>query len=68
PEGIRTYTQAANAGVPRTEDRALRERLVEALRDSGGNVTAAGRALGKAPIQIRRWCRRFGIDLAAFRS
>ena len=67
PERIRTYAPAPPAPT-RAEDRALRERLVEALRESGGNVTAAGRSLGKAPIQIRRWCRRFGIDLASFRA
>jgi transcriptional regulator with AAA-type ATPase domain len=66
PEAIRTHVPAPAAAL-RPEDRALRERLVEVLRGSRGNVAAAGRALGKAPIQIRRWCRRFGVDLAAFR-
>ncbi len=68
PEVIRTYAPPAPGGVLKPEDRVLRERLVEVLRESGGNVTAAGRAMQKAPIQIRRWCRRFGIDLASFRS
>jgi hypothetical protein len=29
---------------------------------------AVGRRLGKAPIQIRRWCRRYGIEIASFRD
>src|SRR5207248_2215218 len=66
PEAIRTFTPAG-AAILRPEDRALRERLIEILREARGNVAAAGRQLGKAPIQIRRWCRRFGIDLAGFR-
>ncbi|HEY0483959.1 MAG TPA: sigma 54-interacting transcriptional regulator [Kofleriaceae bacterium] len=52
----------------RPEDRVLRERLIELLREHGGNVTAVGRAMGKAPIQIRRWCRRLHIELAQFRA
>ena len=41
---------------------------LEVLREAHGNVAAVGRQMNKAPIQIRRWCRRFGIDLAAFRG
>ena len=67
PEAIRGYVPPA-ATTLRPEDRALRERLIEVLREVGGNVAAAGRAMDKAPIQIRRWCRRFGIELAAFRG
>lgn len=66
PEAIRTY----RAGGPelRPEDQALRDRVVELLREHRGNVTAVGRSLGKAPIQIRRWCRRFAIEISAFRG
>ncbi len=67
PEAIRGHV-AASAAPLRPEDRALRERLIEILRDTRGNVTAAGRAMDKAPMQIRRWCRRFAIDLAGFRE
>ena len=66
PEALRAYRPAG--GELRPEDRALSGRLVELLREHRGNVTAVGRALGKAPIQIRRWCRRYGIELAAFRA
>jgi DNA-binding NtrC family response regulator len=50
------------------EDQALCDRLSELLRDHHGNVAAVGRSFGKAPMQIRRWCRRFGIELEAFRG
>jgi len=30
-------------------------------------VTAVGRALGKAPVQIRRWMKRFGVRADDYR-
>jgi DNA-binding NtrC family response regulator len=66
-EAIRSYVPPSLAGL-RPEDRVLRERVIDLLREHGGNVTAVGRAMGKAPIQIRRWCRRLQIELAQFRS
>jgi DNA-binding NtrC family response regulator len=67
PEVMRAAPAGATATL-RPEDRALRERLIEVLRDVRGNVAAAGRQMNKAPIQIRRWCRRFDVDLSAFRG
>jgi DNA-binding NtrC family response regulator len=66
-ESIRNYVPPSLASL-RPEDRVLRERVIELLREQGGNVTAVGRAMGKAPIQIRRWCRRLQIDLSQFRA
>ena len=66
-DAIRAYVLPSLASL-RPEDRLLRERVIELLREQGGNVTAVGRAMGKAPIQIRRWCRRLQIDLAQFRA
>ena len=51
----------------RRGDAALRERLIAQLRAAGGNVAAVGRAMDRAPIQIRRWCQRLQIDLSQFR-
>jgi DNA-binding NtrC family response regulator len=65
PEAIRAYRPAG--GELRLEDQALRDRVIELLRAHRGNVSAVGRVLGKAPIQIRRWCRRYGIEISAFR-
>src|SRR5262249_37665270 len=67
PEAVRASAAPASSAL-RPEDRALRERLVEILRETGGNVTAAARAMNKAPVQIRRWCRRLSIDLTTFRA
>jgi DNA-binding NtrC family response regulator len=66
-DAIRTYVPPDLASL-RPEDRVLRERVIELLREHGGNVTAVGRAMGKAPIQIRRWCRRLHVELAQFRA
>jgi transcriptional regulator with AAA-type ATPase domain len=46
----------------------LREGLELRLREEKGNVAAVARALGKAPAQIHRWMRRFGIDPNDFRG
>ncbi len=51
-----------------SNDAELRAELVRVLTETAGNVAATGRHLGKAPIQIRRWCDRFGIDVNAFRA
>ena len=66
-DAIRNYLPPSLASL-RPEDRVLRERVIELLREQNGNVTAVGRAMGKAPIQIRRWCRRLQIELAQYRS
>jgi transcriptional regulator with PAS, ATPase and Fis domain len=66
PETIRTYVPP-NPSLNRVEDRVLRERLIELLRNHDGNVSAVARILGKAPMQIRRWCVRLQVELAQFR-
>jgi DNA-binding NtrC family response regulator len=66
PDTIRNHR--ASASELRPEEQALRDRIVELLREHRGNVTAVGRMLGKAPIQIRRWCRRLSIEIASFRA
>ncbi len=66
PEAIRTYRPEGHHLRP--EDRWLRDKLVESLREHSGNVAAVARSFGKEPIQIRRWCRRFRIEIASFRD
>jgi DNA-binding NtrC family response regulator len=46
----------------------LRTRLVAELERSKGNVAAVARVFGKAPTQVHRWIRRFGLDLNRFRA
>jgi DNA-binding NtrC family response regulator len=65
PPSIRGAAQAGTQLGP--EDSARRAELVELLRRNRGNISATARALDKAPVQIRRWCRRFGIDPFEFR-
>ena len=65
PEPIKTWTPRPSSQL---EDRAFRDRLIEILRESRGNVAAAARVLNRYPVQVRRWCRRFEIDLADFRD
>jgi transcriptional regulator with GAF, ATPase, and Fis domain len=45
----------------------LRESLEMKLRAEKGNIAAVARAMGKAPAQVHRWMRRFGIDPNDFR-
>ena len=48
-------------GAP--DEPALRELLVK----HQGNVAAVGRELGKARMQIHRWMKRYGVDIAEYR-
>jgi transcriptional regulator of acetoin/glycerol metabolism len=51
-----------SAGAP--DEPALRELLTR----HQGNVAAVGRELGKARMQIHRWMKRYGIDIAEYRN
>ena len=42
--------------------------LLAALREAGGNVTAAARLLGLSKQSLYRWIRDNAVDLGAFRS
>jgi sigma-54 dependent transcriptional regulator, acetoin dehydrogenase operon transcriptional activator AcoR len=50
-----------------SDDDVLRDRVVSLLHEHRGNVTAVARAVGKAPAQVHRWMRRFGIDPDVYR-
>jgi transcriptional regulator of acetoin/glycerol metabolism len=50
------------------EGDALREKLIALLRRHQGNVSAVARDLGKARVQIRRWCKRFDLDPDDYRD
>jgi transcriptional regulator with GAF, ATPase, and Fis domain len=52
-EGTRPLTDA---------DRERRTKLIQLLRDYGGNVSAVARVMGKGRTQIQRWIKRYGID------
>jgi sigma-54 dependent transcriptional regulator, acetoin dehydrogenase operon transcriptional activator AcoR len=61
----RSMAGAQNLPEP---DRRRREEIVTALRESGGNVTAAARVLGKARVQVQRWMKRYRIERGEFHS
>jgi sigma-54 dependent transcriptional regulator, acetoin dehydrogenase operon transcriptional activator AcoR len=65
PAGSRSSESARAEPI---EDAALRAALVTALEESGGNVSAAARTMGKARMQIQRWIKRFGLDPLAFKK
>jgi len=46
------------------DEPALRELLVK----HEGNIAAVGRELGKARMQIHRWMKRYGIEIAEYRK
>jgi transcriptional regulator of acetoin/glycerol metabolism len=53
---------------PGPGDAEQRERLVALLAEHRGSIRAVARALGKDPVQIRRWLGRYGVDAAAYRG
>jgi transcriptional regulator with AAA-type ATPase domain len=65
PEPVREA--GAPAAPEDAADQALREQLLVLLEREGGNVRAVARALGKAPVQIYRWCKRLAIDVDRYR-
>ena len=60
----RGLAPATLLGVNETQHR---DQLVALLRLHKGNVAVVARELGKAAMQVRRWVRKYGIDLASFR-
>ena len=48
--------------------RAVPEDLRDRLRAHGGNIAAVARETGKAPLQVRRWLKKLGIDPNDYRS
>jgi transcriptional regulator with PAS, ATPase and Fis domain len=48
-------------------DQQLRLELLEQLSRHHGNLADVARAMGKARMQVHRWCKRFGIDPNVYR-
>ena len=63
---LRAHAQTARPQLSQDE-LALRAKLVNLFRQNRGNISATARMLEKAPVQVRRWCRRLGIDPSEFR-
>jgi transcriptional regulator of acetoin/glycerol metabolism len=49
-------------------DHQLRARLSALLDTHRGNISAVAREMGKARNQIRRWCKRLGLEPERFRG
>jgi transcriptional regulator with PAS, ATPase and Fis domain len=49
------------------DDETLAKTLVAQMHQHRGNVAAVARAMGKAPMQIHRWFKRFGLDPDTYR-
>jgi len=69
PDTVRT---GRPPGAPRPvvlneSDQKVRDQVVTALREHGGNVSAVARALDKDRKQIQRWIKRFGLDPGSYR-
>jgi transcriptional regulator of acetoin/glycerol metabolism len=62
------FREAIESKPPTDEPEDLATVLKRSLREHRGNVAAVARALGKAPMQIHRWMRRFDIDPDSFRE
>lgn len=63
-----SFSCERDSDVPGPDDARLLERLTTLLHKHHGNVSATAREMGKARVQIRRWCTRFELDLDAFRD
>ncbi|HKE16963.1 MAG TPA: sigma 54-interacting transcriptional regulator [Kofleriaceae bacterium] len=66
PRAMQTAAHSSQGSLG-PEDEALRAELIGVLRQNRGNIRATARMLGKAPTQIRRWCRRLRVDPDEFR-
>jgi hypothetical protein len=58
---------AERARAPEASRAPSADELRELLLRNRGNVAAVGRELGKERMQIHRWLRRYGIDVAEYR-
>jgi DNA-binding NtrC family response regulator len=69
PSGLREAEFAVEReSVPPQSDGVSLEALTALLEEHHGNVSQIARAVGKARVQIRRWCRRHNLDPASFRE
>ena len=69
PADVRASTAhgAASPALLSANETQHRDQLVGLLRLHHGNIAEVARELGKAAMQVRRWVRKYGIDLSRFR-
>jgi DNA-binding NtrC family response regulator len=61
-----THDAPPSSLSPREE--SLRRELLELLARHHGSITEVANAMGKARMQVHRWCRRFGVDPNLYRK
>jgi transcriptional regulator with GAF, ATPase, and Fis domain len=61
-------TSPAETPSTAAHDRFGPQDLRDRLRAHAGNVAAVARETGKAPVQVRRWMKKLGIDPNDYRS
>jgi DNA-binding NtrC family response regulator len=66
-EGASSSSRAGSATPLTAGDQNLKRELLVKLEEHGGNVAEVARSMGKARMQIHRWVKRFGIEIASFR-
>jgi transcriptional regulator of acetoin/glycerol metabolism len=64
PVELRHVPPSGGADV---DDVAERELVVSLLKQHRGNIRAIARTVGKDPVQVRRWLRRYGLSADEFR-
>ena len=65
PHVLPALSEALGASTRSDED--IPARLTRLLEEHHGNVAAVARAFGKAPFQIHRWMKQYGVEAEAFR-
>ncbi len=71
PESLRvkkSVTPSSSRVRLSPEDEQIRAELVDLLERHAGNISAVARDMGKERVQIRRWCKRFEIDVTSYRD
>jgi sigma-54 dependent transcriptional regulator, acetoin dehydrogenase operon transcriptional activator AcoR len=63
----RENVRQGSAGALSERDQRLRLDLLAQLERHAGNLADVARAMGKARMQVHRWCRRFGVDPNVYR-
>ncbi len=60
--------QSAPTSSLSPRDESLRRELLELLARHNGSVTEVANAMGKARMQVHRWCKRWGVDPNLYRK
>ncbi len=63
-----SMTQRPRGRLDSSDEEALKMELIAQLRAHRGNISAVAREMGKARVQVRRWCERFNLNVNDFRG